>query len=78
MPGFNTVVRQGIELSANFTAAVNVDLRVGAVEETVTVSGETPVVDVQNVVTQSVLNRELLDSVPTGRSYQAVAITTPD
>lgn len=48
--GFSTVKREGIELTGGFTANVNVDLRVGAVEETVIVSGASPLVDVQNVL----------------------------
>src|SRR5712692_8905445 len=47
LTGFNTVKREGIELTGTFTATVNAELRVGALEETVTVTGETPVVDVQ-------------------------------
>jgi len=66
LPGFNTVKRDGIELPTNFTATVNAELRVGALEETVTVSGASPVVDVQNAVQQTVLSRQVLDSVPTG------------
>jgi hypothetical protein len=46
--GFATVKQAGIQLTANFTASVNADLKVGAIEETITVSGATPVVDVQN------------------------------
>src|SRR5690349_24450188 len=42
LPGFSTVKREGVELSGAFTATVNADLRVGAVEETLTVTGETP------------------------------------
>ena len=68
LPGFNTVKRDGVELPTNFTATINADLRVGALEETVTVSGLSPVVDVQNAVQQTVLTRQVLDSVPTGRS----------
>src|SRR6476660_1889065 len=48
LTGFTTVKREGIELTGSFTASVNTDLRVGAVAETVTVTGETPVVDVQS------------------------------
>src|SRR5437660_12769032 len=55
LPGFSTVKRDGVELPANFTAPVNAELRVGALEETVTVSGASPVVDVQQAVTQQVL-----------------------
>src|SRR5437867_2232267 len=46
LPGFATVKKDGIELPSNFTPTINADLKVGAVEETVTVSGESPVVDV--------------------------------
>ena len=55
LPGFSTVKREGIELTASFTATVNADLRVGDLEETITVSGQSPVVDVQNVVQQRVM-----------------------
>ncbi len=48
LTGFTTVKREGIELTGSFTASVNTDMRVGAVAETVTVTGETPVVDVQS------------------------------
>src|SRR6266540_4263977 len=48
LPGFNSVRRDGIELPASFTAPVSADMKVGALEETITVSAESPVVDVQN------------------------------
>lgn len=76
LSGFSTFVREGIELNAGFTAAVNVELAVGALEETVTVSGAGPVVDVQSVRTQNVLTREVLDTVPTARTYSSfIALT---
>jgi Carboxypeptidase regulatory-like domain len=77
LAGFATVKQAGIQLPANFTASVNADLKVGAIEETVTVSGVTPIVDVQSAQSQNVLTRELLDALPTPRNFQAVAITTP-
>src|SRR5215471_15490019 len=46
LPGFSTVKKEGIELQSNFTSTINAEMKVGAVEETVTVSGESPVVDV--------------------------------
>src|SRR5678809_526205 len=55
LPGFSTVKREGVELSGNFTAVINAGLRVGALEETITVTGETPTVDVQNTIKQRVL-----------------------
>ena len=71
LSGFSGVTREGIALSAGFTATVNADLRVGSIEESITVSGQSPVVDTQNVVQQKVITRELLDSVPTSRSNYA-------
>ena len=69
LAGFSTVVREGIVLEANFTAPVNIELRVGALAETVTVSGESPIVDVQNTQRQETINRNLLDAIPTGRDW---------
>src|SRR5438034_6566464 len=45
LPGFNVFKREGVAITAGFTAAVNADMQVGAVEETITVSGEAPLVD---------------------------------
>ena len=77
LTGFNTVIREKVELGADFTASINADLRVGSLQETVTVSGSTPVVDVQSAQRTQVLNRELLDAVPAGRSYQGYAQMVP-
>ena len=52
LAGFRTVRREGVELPAAFTATVNVDLEIGAIAETITVSGAAPLVDVQNVTSQ--------------------------
>src|SRR5712691_2967642 len=73
LTGFNTVRRDGIELPANFTAPVSADMKVGALEETITVSAESPVVDVQNAVQQQVMPQARLDAVPTGgRNIQSI------
>ena len=66
LPGFSTVRRDGIALTASFTANVNAELRVGNLEETITVTGEASTVDVQSVVTQRVVTRDILDAIPTG------------
>ncbi len=76
LPGFSTFVREGIELSSGFTANVAGRMSVGAIEETVTVSGASPIIDVQNVVTQENLSREQLDVLPTGRTYWGYASLT--
>jgi hypothetical protein len=72
LPGFATVRREGIELPADFVATVNADLRVGSLEETLTVTGAAPLVDVQSTNRSQVLTREVLDAIPTGRSFQSV------
>jgi hypothetical protein len=77
LTGFNTVIREKVELGADFTASINAEMRVGALQETVTVSGSTPVVDVQSTARAQVLNREILDAVPAGRSYQGYAQMVP-
>ena len=59
---FTTFRREGVELTANFTAAVNADLKIGDINETITVSGQSPVVDVQNTVARNLLSAEVLDS----------------
>src|SRR4030095_13149343 len=77
LPGFNTVKRDGIELTSDFTATINGEMKVGAVEETITVSADSPVVDAQNITTRTVMTREVLDAIPTGRNIQAVGIMIP-
>src|SRR5204863_10069495 len=85
LPGFATIKREAIELPSNFTATINVELRVGALEETVSVTGESPVVDVQSNTKAQVLPREVLDAVPTAHTIQGVGqlvvgvtLTAPD
>jgi hypothetical protein len=69
--GFNTIKRD-FELPANFTATINVELSVGTLQESVTVSGASPVVDVASNQTQQTLTREMLDAVPTSRTIQGL------
>src|SRR5437762_13148992 len=57
LPGFSAFKREGIELQTAFTATVNAELRVGALQETVTVSGAAPVVDTQNVMAREEIGR---------------------
>jgi len=75
LAGFNAVRRQGVELPSDFTATINADLRVGAIEETVTVTGASPIVDVKSATQQQVLSRDLLDALPTGRNIWALGST---
>jgi len=77
LPGFSTVKRDGIELNAGFTAAINVELRIGEVAETITVSGASPLVDVQNVSQQRVMTRQVIEAIPTSKQYTAMAALIP-
>ncbi|HUQ88466.1 MAG TPA: TonB-dependent receptor [Vicinamibacterales bacterium] len=72
LPGFNTQTRDAIELQSNFVATIDVQLSVGTLQESVTVSGASPVVDVQSNVKQQVLSREVLDAVPTAKTIQGL------
>ncbi len=76
LPGFSTVRREGIELTANFSANIGIQLRVGGLEETITVSGATPVVDIQSVVKQSLISKEVIDVIPTGKSWSQLGMLT--
>jgi Carboxypeptidase regulatory-like domain len=77
LSGFNTIRREGIELSGSFAATVNVELRIGSIEETITVTSETPIVDLQSAAKQRVLGQEVLNGVPTGRTPLTTAILIP-
>ena len=77
LPGFNTVKREGIELSGTFTATIDAELRVGAIEETITVTGETPIVDVQSAHPAAVIDRDLIDA-PPDRHGLSFAQMAPD
>jgi hypothetical protein len=71
LTGFSSVRREGLDLPASFTATVNAEMRVGSLEETITVSGQAPTVDVQNVQARKVLSNEVLNALPTLRTPQS-------
>jgi len=72
LTGFKTFRREGLQLPSEFTATVNAELGVGSLEETITVTGSSPVVDVTSAAKAQVLNREAIDLIPTGRSIQGL------
>jgi hypothetical protein len=74
LAGFSVVRRDGIELTSDFTAPVSVELKVGTLEETITVTSESPIVDVQSITQRTVMTRDVLDVIPTARNIQAVGI----
>ena len=70
LPGFSTVKRDGVEVQTGVTVTLNAELRVGGIQETITVSGETPVVDVQNSTrVQQVLSDDVVAALPASRGY---------
>jgi hypothetical protein len=70
LPGFSTVKRDSVQLQTGVTLTLNADMRVGGLQETITVTGETPVVDVQNSTrVQRVLSDDVLKALPASRGY---------
>ncbi|MFN7984953.1 MAG: carboxypeptidase regulatory-like domain-containing protein [Vicinamibacterales bacterium] len=72
LEGFQSYKRDALELPAQFTMTINADMKVGSLEETLTVTGDAPTVDVQTAVHTQVLNREAIDAIPTGRTIQGM------
>jgi hypothetical protein len=77
LSGFSTLVKDGVELPANFTSTINVEMKVGSLEETITVSGETSAVDVQQASRTQVLTRADLDNLPIARTVQTIGMPIP-
>ena len=77
LTGFTTVKRDGIELTGTFVATVNADMKVGALAETITVTGETPVVDVQSAKREVVMNNEVIQTLPATRAAGALLNAVP-
>jgi hypothetical protein len=77
LTGFNTFKREGVELSGALTATINADLKVGSLEETVTVSGESPIVDTQSTRRQTVISGDVMKDLPAARSYAGVMMLIP-
>ncbi len=77
LPGFATVVREGITLTPGFTSTLNVVMEVAAVAETVTVVGDSPIIDVTNAVVATTFTKELTAVLPTGHDVFSVLAITP-
>ena len=77
LPGFASLKREGIVLTGSFTATVDADMRVGGLEETVTVTGESPIVDVSSARRETTINNDILKAIPTVRSYNALVVVVP-
>jgi hypothetical protein len=77
LPGFSTLRREGLELAGSITLTVPAEMRVGTLEETLTVTGASPVVDVQNARTQTVLSADVIAALPATRAYGALLNAIP-
>jgi hypothetical protein len=77
LTGFSTVKRAGVELTGALTATINTDLRVGTLAETITVTGETPIVDVQSIRRQATVSGDVISSIPTARGFAGVMLLIP-
>ena len=64
LPGFSTFKRDGVEVSVNFTSTINAEMRVGAVEETITVTGESPIVDLQSAAQTRSVTQDIIKQLP--------------
>ncbi len=77
LPGFGAVKREGVELRGDFVATVNADLRVGELQETVTVTGESPTVDIQSVRVQTIIDRDVIAAIPSSRNASGIQSLVP-
>jgi hypothetical protein len=77
LPGFSTVKREGIVIAGSATLSIPATMKVGGVQETITVTGETPVVDVQNTKRELVLNTETIQEIPATRAAGALLNAVP-
>ena len=77
LQGFSPATRPGITLSSGFTATVDIQLTIGAQTETITVTADAPLVDVESSAAQQTMDREVLDSLPSGRSPESVGVLIP-
>ena len=77
LPGFSTVKRDGVQVQTGVTLTLNAELRLGGLQETITVTGETPVVDLQTAQRQTILTNEVMNAIPTAGSYNSLLVLVP-
>ena len=77
LTGFSSVKKEGLQLASGVVTTVSADMKVGSLEETITVTGETPVVDVQSAKRQQTISSEMLTSIPTARAANALLTLIP-
>jgi hypothetical protein len=77
LPGFATVKRDGIEVIGTATLTIPIEMKVGELQETVTVTGASPVVDVQNTRRETVISADAIQALPATRAYGSLLNAMP-
>ncbi|HKB13870.1 MAG TPA: carboxypeptidase-like regulatory domain-containing protein, partial [Vicinamibacterales bacterium] len=77
LAGFETQIREGLRVGLGFTATVNVELRVARLSESVTVSGQSPVVDIATTKTSTNFDAQQLASLPNARDFWSILAAAP-
>src|SRR5262245_3431269 len=77
LAGFSRVVREGVELSGTAVITIPIEMRIGALEESVTVTGASPVVDVQSAKREVVLKGDVIENLPGTHAYGAILNAIP-
>ena len=74
LTGFSTIVRENIDVPSEVAVTINADMKVGTLEETITVSGETPQIDVQQASRTQVITRDIIDTLPVSRNVMSIGV----
>lgn len=77
LQGFDTVKHDGVELTGTFVATINPEMRIGTLQETVSVTAQSPIVDLQNTTQQRVFTQEIIEAIPAGRSHINMVVLIP-
>jgi outer membrane receptor protein involved in Fe transport len=77
LAGFQTMTREGLNVDAGFAATLDARLKVGQIEESVTVQGASPMVDIRSTTVAANIKKELMETIPTSRSYADVGKLAP-
>jgi hypothetical protein len=77
LAGFSTIKRENLELTGSRVVTVDAQMSVGAVTETVVVTGDAPTVDIQSTQRQHVMSDEVIAALPAGRSHYDLAALIP-
>src|ERR1044072_8724111 len=77
LSGFSAVQRPGVELTGSLAAKIDAEMKGGTLEETIPVTGETPIVDVVNARKQATISNDTINAIPTARLYHSLVTLVP-